>query len=68
MSQTLDVATAGLSLYNDMVFRDRAADQLAKAKKSTGAAKGQYEAAAAAYAKNIRNEEIRATVKLPEPS
>ncbi len=68
MSQTLDVATAGLSLYNDMVFRDKAADQLAKAKKATGAAKEQYEAAAAAYAKNIRNEEIRATVKLPESS
>jgi len=68
IGQALDVATAGLSLYNDMVFRDKAADQLAKAKRATGAAKGQYEAAAAAYKKNIRNEEIRATVKLPESS
>lgn len=63
LSSSLVLATKGMSLYNDAVYRDKAADALKAAKGLEGAAKDakmdQYEA----YLKNIQDDDIRDSVK-----
>lgn len=63
LSASLALATKGMSLYNDAVFRDKAADALEAAKGLDGPAKEakmhQYEA----YLKNIQDDDIRDSAK-----
>ena len=62
ITSTLEIVTEGLSLYNDMLFRDRAAKALEGAAAATGAEKKKYEEHYKAYVKNIQNKEIRGTI------
>lgn len=63
ISNALGVMTEGLGFYNDMAYRQKAADALERVKKAKGANKEKQQALYEAYVKNIRNAEIRATVE-----
>jgi hypothetical protein len=63
ISKTLDVVTEGLALYNDMLYRQKAAEALEAAGKATGVAKKEQQAKYEAYVKNIQNKEIRKTIE-----
>jgi hypothetical protein len=65
-SKSLDIATEGMSLYNDAVYRDKAAEALDAAKDATGPAKDEKIAQFKAYLKNIRDDDIRESVRRKE--
>lgn len=63
LSTSLDLATKGMSLYNDAVYRDKAADALKAAEGLKGDAKKAKMDQYNAYVKNIRDQDIRDSVK-----
>jgi hypothetical protein len=62
ISQALGVVTESMVLFNDMKYRDKAMDALAKSKQLTGSKRQQERARYEAFLKNIRTKEIRETV------
>jgi hypothetical protein len=62
MTRALDIVTAGMTLYNDMEYRQKAAAELAQAKASTGEERKQHQVMYAAYRKNIQSEAIRTSL------
>jgi hypothetical protein len=63
LSSALGIVNDSLVLYNDMKYREKAAEALAKSKASTGAEKKRQTALYNAYTKNIKTDAIRETVK-----
>ncbi len=63
MSKSLDVVSKSLALYNDMTYRDKAAEALKQLSTAEGAAKREAKERYLAYVKNIQNEDIRALVE-----
>lgn len=59
MTRALDIVTEGMSLYNDMGYRQRAEDALARARASNGEQRKKHQAMYATYLKNIQSEAIR---------
>lgn len=62
LSSMLGIVNDSLSLYNDMTYRQKAADMLAQASKAKGAEKKALLERYKAYVKNIKNDDIKATV------
>jgi hypothetical protein len=63
ISEALEVVSESLVLYNDMTYRDKAAEALEKSKAMKGAKKKQQEELYKAYVKNIKTKELRETVE-----
>jgi hypothetical protein len=63
ISTALEVVGESLVLYNDMTYRQKAAEALKESKALKGARKKQQEDLYKAYVKNIKTEEIRKTVE-----
>ncbi len=63
VSQALEVVSDSMVLYNDMTYRQKAAEALAKSKTLKGAEKKKQEDLYKAYLKNIRTEALRDTVE-----
>jgi hypothetical protein len=68
ISEALKVVSESLVLYNDMTYRQKAADALGKSKAARGAKKKELEERYKAYLKNIKTKEIRETVGKDGPS
>jgi hypothetical protein len=62
ISSALGIVSDSLVLYNDMTYRQKAADALKKSKTAKGAEKKRQKDLYEAYVKNIKTEEIRKTV------
>jgi len=63
LSSALEIANDSLVLYNDMKYRDMAAEALKQSKASKGAEKKRQRELYNAYTKNIKTEAIRKTVE-----
>jgi hypothetical protein len=63
LSSALEIVNESLVFYNDMKYRDMAAEALKKSKTSKGAEKKRQKELYDAYTKNIKTEAIRKTVE-----